>query len=1040
MNVTAGAFPPNTIVRLKDDPGRYGQITNTPPSVVAGNRLIQEVNLFGEGLKTVYVNELEEQPRSAGPVDLLKERKFATPDRILQRLIHLKMNGKMADLIYSMKATNTEFHPYQFKPVVKMLNNPSGNLFIADEVGLGKTIEAGLIWTELRARFNFNRLFVLCPNALRRKWEAELSDKFGIDARIMDAEQIVSFTKDQERMARGCAIIGGIQSLRPHRDWRDRTERLSKADQLMLFLENEVRGEQLFNLLIIDESHHLKDSTTAQHELGRLLRNISDQAVFLSATPMHLGNTDLFSQLTLLDEENFQSEYEFSELLEANKPILRARDALLRGGSKPDQIVEQLEEALRTDHLSGNNTISQLLSEVKKLETNDDELTDSLRAEWAGELERANLLSHALTRTRRKDVDDLGIVRRPVDRLFTMAGEEQQLYELVTETVSQYAYENDINHHFLLSMPQRMLSSSMPAAVSHWQKHLSISNVDEDIDEDENLERWDDTEEKPLTRRLAEKTANANVDALEAVDTKFHELCNFLEETRKQGEKVIVFSTFRPTLEYLRRRLEGQGAPVFMIHGSVDERDEVLDAFRIVDPPAILLSSEIASEGLDLQFCRILVNYDLPWNPMRVEQRIGRIDRFGQQSDSVTIVNFLHEDTIDQRIYERLFLRLDLIKNALGEFEAVLGEEIRKLTSDLVSGRLTKKQEEKRIERAAITIEQKRIAQEQLEDDAASLIAHGDYILQQVNTAEELSRWITDKDLESYLAGFLGQYYPASEMTKISEEGPEIRLNLDSALRQHLQDYLSQNSGLYRTRLIEFGDHDCVLGKIADRSQSRKVEVINQTHPLVRFACQKFNRESDSNVRHPTLIAIDRSRLPNSVGIGAGPYVIAISKWGVSGVQSLEKLAYAMASLETGARYSSDTAEILANELIANGASNPDLEDALDTKTAANIAEELFHELLNDYDKYCDLRRAENEDRTNFQLKTIDGRFRREEARLEGVIRKHEAANNPGLRQANLLKLDSLRMQFQGRRRVLQESREMKHESENVTAIIAQIS
>ena len=113
------------------------------------------------------------------------------------------------------------------------------------------------------------------------------------------------------------------------------------------------------------------------------------------------------------------------------------------------------------------------------------------------------------------------------------------------------------------------------------------------------------------------------------------------------------------------------------MHGGINNRYEVIDKFRASRGSVIFLSSEIGSEGLDLQFCKVLFNYDLPWNPMRIEQRIGRIDRFGQVSDTVTILNFLHKNTIDERIYERLYMRLNLIKNTLGEFEAVLGDETR---------------------------------------------------------------------------------------------------------------------------------------------------------------------------------------------------------------------------------------------------------------------------------------------------------------------------------------------------------------------------
>ena len=162
----------------------------------------------------------------------------------------------------------------------------------------------------------------------------------------------------------------------------------------------------------------------------------------------------------------------------------------------------------------------------------------------------------------------------------------------------------------------------------------------------------------------------------------------------------------------------------------------------------VLLSSEVGSEGLDLQFCKHLINYDLPWNPMKVEQRIGRIDRFGQNSKFITVINFIYEDTIDQRIYDRLFKRLNVCEVALGGFETILGEELNKLENDLFFSGINKEQEEKRIEQTAIAIENKKKEQDNLEKEAAGLIAHGDYILNKVKAAKEFNRGITTGDLK----------------------------------------------------------------------------------------------------------------------------------------------------------------------------------------------------------------------------------------------------------------------------------------------------
>jgi superfamily II DNA/RNA helicase len=229
------------------------------------------------------------------------------------------------------------------------------------------------------------------------------------------------------------------------------------------------------------------------------------------------------------------------------------------------------------------------------------------------------------------------------------------------------------------------------------------------------------------------------------------ELKRYLNDHPK--EKIVIFAYFRATLYYLQERLASEGIESLVIvgGGSVDKY-ESLEHFRSPNGPNVLLASEVASEGVDLQFSRVVVNYDLPWNPMKVEQRIGRIDRLGQPSPKITIWNLFYADTIDARIYDRLYQRLGIFEYALGGLEAVLGEEIKKLTIDLMRGTLTREQEEARIAQTEQAISILREEEERLERNASNLIAHGDYILHQVKAARELGRWIAtmkalDEDL-----------------------------------------------------------------------------------------------------------------------------------------------------------------------------------------------------------------------------------------------------------------------------------------------------
>ena len=127
---------------------------------------------FPDGVRWIPEEQLEGNPARLSPLDMLETGKLGRPIDLRRTLTHVKLSGRLADVIYSMEATNTDFYAYQFKPVIKLLESPSNGILIADEVGLGKTIEAGLIWTELRSRFDMHRLLVLCPATLREKWHA----------------------------------------------------------------------------------------------------------------------------------------------------------------------------------------------------------------------------------------------------------------------------------------------------------------------------------------------------------------------------------------------------------------------------------------------------------------------------------------------------------------------------------------------------------------------------------------------------------------------------------------------------------------------------------------------------------------------------------------------------------------------------------------------------------------------------------------------------------------------------------------------------
>jgi len=245
---------------------------------------------------------------------------------------------------------------------------------------------------------------------------------------------------------------------------------------------------------------------------------------------------------------------------------------------------------------------------------------------------------------------------------------------------------------------------------------------------------------------------------------------------------LVLFSTFRETLNYLSERLSDDGITGIVMHGAVKQpKEQILDSFRTDPEIRVLLSSEVGSEGIDLQFCHVLVNYDLPWNPMRVEQRIGRLDRLGQEATIILIWNMFFANTIDARIYARLYEKLDLCRRALGDFEAVLGDEVRKLTNDLLSGHLTDKQQDARIDQTAQALANLAQEEHNLENEASHLVAYGDYILNEVRAARELNRWIDGDDLRAYVTDFFQVHYPGCAFRQLEQGGAAYEIQLSNA-------------------------------------------------------------------------------------------------------------------------------------------------------------------------------------------------------------------------------------------------------------------
>ncbi|WP_316171405.1 MULTISPECIES: helicase-related protein [unclassified Bradyrhizobium] len=1050
-------IPAGMQVRLKTDPTRGGVVQ--PGEKVQAGRKMLPVQFLDGAVKWLPESALEVVPPVAPPlVDRFFDGRFASPEWLRRTFARNRVTGRLSDVVYSMEATETDFYAYQFKPVLKLLNSPTDALLIADEVGLGKTIEAGLIWTELRARVEANRLLVLCPKTLCDKWRTELDDRFGVDARIVDASELVELLSRSN--GRGFAAVASMQSLRPPRGWNNGHDEDAETSPthrktLARLLDEAAEGQPLIDLLVIDEAHHMRNPETMLYSLGQLTNAASAHRVFLSATPIHLRNRDLHSLLRLIDPETFEYESTLDELILTNVPIVQARDMLMKPATPVLEVLNRLSDAGQYGILAGSKAIELIRDELSTKP-----LDISKRAELALRLEQVNQLANYVTRTRRRDVDEFRVRRDPIVPLLHMHAEEEEFYKAVTQEVTEYARSFDASERFLLSTPQRLLTSSPAAASTYWA--ASAVNGNDPIEEtDEDLEEYQ-LDARPLVTRLAALARRLNVsERLEVVDSKYTLLLTQLRKLWAEypGSKMIVFSSFKPTLNYLSRCLYRDGIESELLHGSVKEsRTSILKRFRERPDRQVLLSSEVGSEGIDLQFCWVIVNYDLPWNPMRLEQRIGRVDRLGQESQKVVILNLIYEGTIDELIYQRLYKRLGIGERALGEFEAVLGEPIREMTLKLVDPTLTDEQKKDAIDKARQVAANLRQEEEKLEAEAGSLIKHGDYILEKIKEARDLNRWLHADDIFIYVRDRLQRSFRGCTIESVAPKTDDYRITLSPEARDELATFLARRGLRGTTRLLHGNEQQRYrFSSSVVRSREASIEVISQVHPLVRFAAELDRRDDLGNQAEPVAASVPRDKL--KVDCDSGSYVVAVRRWVGNGADSrgtnTARLAYAGAELVTGKLLSWDLAEALALAAAEHGRPLYNFgADARLPRAAALLGDTVHPALDRRFDEFVQQITAEIEDRTAIRRHAVE---RHRDSKTANLLSQQERNKSRAAEfdlvgdQRKAKQLLSVNVAIEGKLRKLREAcalrlaeidrqREIIPEAEEVAAVLVELT
>lgn len=662
---------------------------------------------------------------------------------------------------YSYLASRTIFNPFQFKPLSKFITPGSEErLFIADEVGVGKTIETGIILTELIARGRLDRrspILIVCPNSIGPKWIKEMKRRFGLRFHLHDGSSLYNALKS--------VLETGFIPDGHH--WALASQQLLRAEKYMDILQkiNATREAPLWSMVVIDEAHHMRNIGTQNNNLGTMLSSLTDMMLMLSATPLNLRDNDLFNQMNILNPSMFPDKQTFIALLSPVKSINRCRRLL---AEKLNVLFDELQkELLELESGPLGKAISEhpgVVSLKERLSTGVP-LSNQEIARYDRILISLSPLDNSFNRTLKREAIKHRVIREPLKIPVELTQEEMEFHDTVIDLVreSYLARGGDVAAlGFITNMPRRMVSSCIPAMREYLNWCLENNRMLVD-DENDLVEVEDDSElsSASLLPELKEKFIRLRNQAeqLGKSDTKYEKFKVLVKQLRDSLEnpQIIVFSFFVRTLRYIEKRLAEEGYRVGLICGDVPlvsdgdnpGRYEIMESFENKELD-ILLSSEVGGEGLDFQFCQAIVNYDLPYNPMRVEQRIGRVDRYGQQADKVIVASMYIKDTVDEDIYSALYERIRLVEDSVGVLEPILGSKMVDLQRDIVSGQLTRDQLEIRMKEIELAVEQARLEMESFESNRRELMGD-DYFTESLHNLESQTDFVHPRDAATAL-------------------------------------------------------------------------------------------------------------------------------------------------------------------------------------------------------------------------------------------------------------------------------------------------
>lgn len=606
--------------------------------------------------------------------------------RYLANLLTLQNPGNSANKLgCSVLNSTIDLTPHQIDAALFAFKNPlSKGVILADEVGLGKTIEAGLVISQMWAE-NKRRMLCITPASIRKQWQSELKEKFFIDSIILDSSTY-------RQLKNKC-----------HNPLEQKDKVVICSYQYARTLAEKIKKIH-WDLVIIDEAHRLRNVYRSDNRIARAIREAIQEAekkLLLTATPLQNSLLELFGLVSFVDMRVFGGIDSFREQFIKNSP-----DYLLSHNGEDMSEVEAKERA------------NIFFDDIKK--------------------RIAPIVHRTLRRQVRQYVKYTARQSDTID--FTPSQEEQELYKKVSDYLASdsiIGVSARTNHLFTLILRKILASSSFAISgtlaklIERLKGIKENKEVNIDLAEDyesyaSEEEDWKEAEDQSETKKNSKKNIKTN-DLTDKIDLEIAQLEDYrkLSETITENakgqallqaivkafakadelgspHKILVFTESKRTQQYLKKLLEDNGyggGKTILLNGtnndddsrrilkawqsrhtkdgkatgiaSADSRAAIIEEFR--DNAEILIATESGAEGLNMQFCNIVVNYDLPWNPQRVEQRIGRCHRYGQKYD-VVVFNFLNTtNAADKRVLELLRDKLNLFDGVFGSSDKVLG-------------------------------------------------------------------------------------------------------------------------------------------------------------------------------------------------------------------------------------------------------------------------------------------------------------------------------------------------------------------------------